>query len=316
MPAHHVPVLLDAVLRVLAPRAGETYVDCTAGLGGHAAEVAKVVGGEGTVVLNDMDRSSLDRAEGRLRGVLEGVKAGARARIVTLHGNFADLPRKMGEIGLQADMVLADLGFASPQVEEPGRGFSFARDGPLDMRMDQTSPMTAADLVASLPEGELADLIWEFGEERNSRRIARKLVEARRDAPITTTGRLADLVRAASGMGGSGAGSIDPATRTFQALRIAVNDEIGSLHALLESVARGAVGARSANSSGWLRSGARVGIISFHSLEDRPVKRVFAEMVKDGSAEHLTRKPLTADEAEVGANARSRSAKLRAIRVV
>lgn len=304
----HVPVLMEETLRLLAPRPGETYLDCTAGLGGHAAAIAARVGPTGTIVLNDADPSNLARAAERVRGACL-----PPPNVVSFHGNFADAPRRIAEAGLAADMVLADLGFSSNQVEDAQRGMSFSRDGPLDMRLDPTSPITAAELVASLPEPELAQIIRDFGEDRDAARIARKLVEARRTAPITTTGRLADIVRQASGRRPS-RDTIDPATRTFQALRIAVNDELGSLQSLLSALERGAAKATGSGGS-WVRTGARVAIISFHSLEDRPVKRAFADLVSRGLAAELTRKPVAADEAEASRNPRSRSAKLRAARI-
>jgi 16S rRNA (cytosine1402-N4)-methyltransferase len=327
----HVPVLLEEVVGVLAPGGGapggEVYVDCTAGLGGHAAAVGVRLAeaGGGTVVLNDSDPENVRAAE---RHVLEAVRGsgggsgGGGVAVLALHGNFAEVPRRLralggGEGGLAADMVLADLGFASPQMEDAARGFSFMRDGPLDMRLDPTAPVTAAELVASLPEGELERILREYGEERESRRIARKLVDSRRSAPISTTGQLAQLVRSAMPRrpGGSwGSGGIDPATRTFQALRIAVNDELGSLESLLDAVKRGAREVAEGRES-WLRPGARVAIISFHSLEDRPVKRAFAELVSAGWGEHLTGKPVVAGEDEVRRNPRARSAKLRGVRV-
>jgi 16S rRNA (cytosine1402-N4)-methyltransferase len=302
---------------MLSPRAGETYVDCTAGLGGHAAVVGAVVGGGGKVVLNDMDAGNLERAGGRAREAMR--TSGGKVEI--FQGNYADLPRKMMDADppLAADMVLADLGFASNQIEEAGRGFSFSREGPLDMRMDRGSPVSAADLVNGMGEGELEEIIREYGEDRNSARIARKLVEARKQAPITTTARLAELVRAAFGgrpqSTPRGPGVIDPATRTFQALRIAVNDELGSLGSLLDSIGRGAR-ALAAGKASWLRPGARVGVISFHSLEDRPVKQAFAELVREGLAEALSRKPVEAGSAETAVNPRARSAKLRGVRLV
>lgn len=303
----HIPVLPREVSELLAPKRGETYVDCTAGLGGHAARIAETVGEGGTVVLNDVDPGNLARAEAHVRACAGGV------RVVVIQGNFADLPRKLSEQGLAADMVLADLGFASPQMEDPLRGFSFSRDGPLDMRLDPTLPVTAAELVATLPERELAELIRMYGEDREAGRIARKLVREREQSPITTTGRLAEVVRSALPRRHDG-GGIDPATRTFQALRIVVNDELGSLDALLSSVDRGARCAARGEGS-WLRKGARVAIISFHSLEDRPVKRSLAELASGGVVELLTSGPVGPGEDEAGSNPRSRSARLRACRV-
>jgi 16S rRNA (cytosine1402-N4)-methyltransferase len=314
-PPAHIPVLLREVLSLLAPHSGETYLDCTAGLGGHAGPVASMVGPLGTVVLNDAD-------PGNLRAAEAGVRAAAgegTPRVMAVHGNFADAPRVLGQKGLSADLVLADLGFASNQVQDEARGFSFSRDGPLDMRMDPRSAITAAELVNSLPEVELARIIYELGEDRGSRAIARKIVDARAVSPISTTGQLADIVRSAAGgrhPSGKGRGVIDPATKTFQALRIVVNDELGSLEALLGQVRRGAEhAAESGETRSWLAPGARIGIISFHSLEDRMVKRSFHDLVHRGLATALTRRPVEAADEEVSSNPRSRSAKLRAVRV-
>ncbi len=308
MPSHgapgHIPVLVEPIVRLLAPAAGETYVDATAGLGGHARIIGAALGPAGTVVLNDVDPGNLSRAIANLAGVGPVVR--------TIHGNFANLPRTLEEQNLRADLVLADLGFSSSQMDDPVRGFSFMREGPLDMRLDPGLPTSAADLVNAMSERELTDLIREYGEDRLAPRIARKLVQARAGSPITTTSRLAEIVRAAYGPAARGLG-IDPATRTFQAIRIAVNDELGTLEAFLAKVRRGAEKAK--EGSGWLKPGARVGVISFHSLEDRPVKRCFVDLVKSGLAEDLTRDPVTADEGEVQANPRSRSAKLRVIRI-
>lgn len=299
----HIPVLLEEVLAALEPRPGEVYADATAGLGGHAAAVAERLGPTGTVVLNDADPANLARSGERVAAV--GV------RVITIRGNFADLPRRLTESGLAVDMLLADLGFASTQVDDPGRGFSFRHDGPLDMRMDTESPVTAAELVNTLPERELTEMIRDFGEEKNARAIASKLVAARAREPIVSTTRLAEIVRSAFGGRDQ---RIDPATRTFQALRIAVNDELGSLQSLLRSVALGAE-AVAAGRATWLRPGARIAIIGFHSLEDRPVKRVFADLVAKGLATVLDRRPVRASEAEVEENVRARSAKLRAVRL-
>ncbi len=306
-PADHRPVLLEQTVDLLAPRQGETYVDATAGLGGHAAGIAARITPGGRVILNDLDESNLARAVDRVR-----TAAGDAVEIIPVHGPFARLPGVLADRGIAADMFLADLGFASNQVDDPDRGFSFKRDGPLDMRLDPTRGQSAADLLAGIDEHELADLLWRFGEERLSRRIAQKLVAARRDAPMTTTSRVAQIVRSAYPAALARKSRIDPATRTFQALRIAVNDEMGQLEALLDTIGRGAA---DAGRGGWLNRGARVAVISFHSLEDRPVKRAFADLASRGLADRLTRKPHTADEAESRRNPRSRSARLRAIRL-
>lgn len=313
----HAPVLLNEVLDLLSPGAGETYVDGTAGLGGHAAAVSERLGPSGTVVLNDLDPGNLASAERHVRSVSGGSVSGGAGSVRGVRGPFDELPARLSEWSLPADACLFDLGFASPQVDDPERGLSFKHDGPLDMRLDPEGPVTAADLVAQLDERELADVIYKYGEERGSRRIARKIVEARAGEPILTTGRLAELVRSALPRQGSRPGArrgarIDPATRTFQALRIAVNDEIGCLERLLASIEVEAR-ALASGSGAWLRPGARVAVISFHSLEDRPVKQAFRGLVDSGLAVALTRKPVVAGDGERDSNPRSRSAKLRAI---
>ncbi|MCC6227988.1 MAG: 16S rRNA (cytosine(1402)-N(4))-methyltransferase RsmH [Phycisphaerales bacterium] len=301
----HVPVLPREVLGVLSPREGETYVDCTAGLGGHASLVAPLVGASGRIVLNDVDDGNLGKAAEAVR------RTGGEhcPEIVTIRGNFAELPRTLGERGIRADMALADLGFSSNQVDDPARGLSFRLDGPLDMRLDPGLKLSAADLVNGLPEAELARILRDYGEERHAGLVARKLVQARKETPILTTARLAEVVRSVLS-GRSGPSPIDPATRSFQGLRIAVNDELGSLQALLAAILRGAGAPGS-----WLSAGARVAIISFHSLEDRLVKRALEETASRGVGEVLTRSPAMADEPEQRTNPRSRSAKLRAVRI-
>jgi len=316
--AAHVPVLLDEVVATLAPRRGEVVLDCTAGLGGHAAALGAKVGREGTVVICDLDPGNLAAAGRRVEALP------APPRVLAWYTNFADAPRRMLAVreaegaGLRADVVLADLGFSSNQMADAARGFSFMREGPLDMRLDPSSPVTAAQLVNTLPARELEEIIRDYGEERRAREVAQKLVEARRTEPITTTARLAAIVRSVVGPRGGGA-SIDPATRTFQALRIAVNDELGNLHALLEAVERAARAVAAGGTGGaggtWLAPGARVGIIAFHSLEDRLVKRAFAKLVEQGLATALTKKPIEAGPEETARNPRARSAKFRAVRL-
>lgn len=296
------------VLAVLGPAAGETYVDATAGLGGHAELVAPALGPAGLIVLNDLDPGNLERATARVEAT------GAGVGVKPMRGNFADLSWRMGEAGLAADLVLADLGFSSNQMDDGARGFSFMREGPLDMRLDPTAPVTAAELVNTLPEGELSRILREFGEEPGAGRVARKIAQARRESPITTTERLAEVVRSA--VGPRHGSRIDPSTKTFQALRIAVNDELGALDALLAAVKRSAQALAKGGAGGWLKAGARAAIISFHSLEDRRVKQGFGELVKAGWAEELTRGPVEAGPEEVSRNPRSRSAKLRAVRLL
>lgn len=304
----HIPVLHDAVLELLDPRPGETLLDCTAGLGGHAASIAERLGPRGRVVLFDLDPGNLARAEHRVRRALRPDDP-ASASVHAVRANFALAPSWASEHGVRADMVLADLGFASPQVDDPQRGLSFRKPGPLDMRLDPDGPVTAGELVNTLDERDLADLIFRYGEERCARRVAAKLVAERREAPISSTDRLASIVRSAVPR----SGSIDGATRTFQALRIATNDEIGSLESLLGAIERGS--GRTDEGGCWLNPGARVAVIGFHSLEDRPVKRAFAGVVADGRARAVTRKPVVPSDDEQRRNPRSRSAKLRVIRL-
>jgi 16S rRNA (cytosine1402-N4)-methyltransferase len=283
-PTRHVPVLLSRVLEFLAPEPGQIVVDCTVGGGGHAEAIATRLLPGGKLIGLDQDQSMLDRAGARLESL----------PVQLIQANFDQLRPVLNRLGVDAvDGVLADLGFCSEQMDDPGRGFSFQTAGPLDMRLDTSVGPTAGDLLNQLSERDLADLFWRFGEERFSRRVARRLVESRKLAPPRTTEELANLVRRCVPRGRG----IDPATRVFQALRIAVNDELGALERLLAALP-------------WcLRPGGRAVIISFHSLEDRLVKRAFR------GQEHwreLTRKPIQAPEHEVQANTRSRSAKLRA----
>jgi 16S rRNA (cytosine1402-N4)-methyltransferase len=294
----HVPVLAREVLDLLSPRPGETYVDCTAGLGGHAGLVAERLVPGGRVILADVDPANIAAAGEHVRRAAPGVG------VETFLGNFAMLPHHLASTGVRADLVLADLGFASTQVDDPARGLSFSREGPLDMRLDPSLPVSAADLVASLPEGELARILDEYGEERLARKVARAIVQARARGPLRTTAALADVVRSVVPR----SGPTDPATRTFQALRIAVNDELGSLDALLAAIEREGV----SGSPPWLSDRARVGIISFHSLEDRLVKTAFGRCEGRGWTD-LSGGAVSPDADEREANPRARSAKLRVI---
>jgi 16S rRNA (cytosine1402-N4)-methyltransferase len=281
--ARHVPVLPDAVVRLLDPRPGETWVDCTAGAGGHARLIAERVGPAGRVVALDQDPTMLARAAPRLAGL----------PVELVHANFDQLAAVLAQRGIErVDGVLADLGFASDQMDAADRGLSFRADGPLDMRLDPTSGRPAADVVNTLSEAGLADVFFELGEERHSRRVARRIVERRAERPFATTADLADVVRRCVPR----SGGIDPATRVFQALRIEVNDELGALDRLLAALPV------------VVRPGGRAGIISFHSLEDRRVKQAFRT---PGVWEPVTKKPVEADAEEQARNPRSRSAKLR-----
>lgn len=299
----HVPVMMTEVLEVLAPKPGETVIDATAGRGGHALELAHAISPGGTLVLFDLDPENLSYAHNRV------LRAEPKLNVIAIQRSFVSVNRELRERPIQANALLADLGFASNQVERPERGFSFVREGPLDMRLDPGSPLNASDLLLSLSERELADLIRRYGEDPAATRIARKIVAARSEEPIQSTAHLARLVCEAYGPRTREA-RVHPATRTFQALRIAVNDEIGALEALLAEIEGTAL--RLMNGSpGWLAPGARIAMIGFHSLEDRLVKQRFARMAQEGLLTDRARKPLTPARAEIRSNPRARSAKLR-----
>lgn len=296
----HVPVLLEPVLALLDPRPGGVVIDGTLGRAGHGAAIVGRLAPGGRYIGLDLDAGNLDAARANL--------ADSPVPIDLLHRNFADVADVLGELGIAGcDGLLADLGFASTQVDDAERGLSFKADGPLDMRLNPSCGPTAADLVNTLDEKELADTIYRYGEERLSRRIARNIVAARLESPIHRTGELAEICarsyphqpRRHGGKRG-GPRRIDPATRTFQALRIAVNDELGNLERLLAAAPRIA------------RPGARIVIISFHSLEDRIVKQTFRAWAAEGRGSVLTKKVVVADDAEIAANRRARSAKARA----
>jgi 16S rRNA (cytosine1402-N4)-methyltransferase len=287
-PRGHEPVLVAETMELLAVRPGGLYVDGTVGLGGHASEVLRRSAPDGRLVAFDRDPEALARAGARLAGF------GSRVRFE--HALFREIPARLG--GETPDGVLLDLGVSSMQLDAAARGFSFSAEGPLDMRMDPTQGFTAADLVNRLPERELASLIYRWGEEHRSRRIARAIVEARRLRPFATTTELATVVRRAAGR--SRRPGLDPATKTFQALRIHVNRELEGLASALESIA------------GTLAAGGRLAVIAFHSLEDREVKQTFRSLSTRGFR-LLTKKPLRPTEEEVHRNPRSRSARLRAI---
>jgi len=302
----HNPVLLAQTLESLAPRAGETFVDCTAGLGGHAAALAARLGSQGRVILFDLDAANLASAAAHVRSIP------SPPRVDAIHASFAEVPHRLRALEAKADLLLADLGFASNQVDDAQRGLSFMRDGPLDMRMNPAARLTAAELVATLTEAQLTSAIRQFGEDRGASRIARAIVAARRVAPIERTSQLAEVIRKATPRAPTD--TIDPATRTFQALRIMVNDEIGNLDALLDAIGDAARAAHASRPT-WLAPGARVGLIAFHSLEDRPVKQAFQAMTSAGLGVAVGEQPQTATPDEAHTNPRSRSAKLRVVRL-
>ena len=286
----HVPVMTAEVLEQLRPERGGLFLDCTVGPGGHARALLEA--GATRLIGLDRDRDALELARERL--------APWSDRVELVHADYRTIEDVLDRRGIAlVDGALADLGVSSMQFDAAGRGFSFQRDEPLDMRMDRSGGETAADLVARSSEEDLANAIFQYGEERFSRRIARAIAGARREAPIATTGQLAAIVRRAIPRRGSA--GIDPATRTFQALRIWVNRELDGLDRFLEAAARR------------LRIGARLVVISFHSLEDRIVKHTLRALDRsEGVVTVLTKRPVTPLDEEVQRNPRARSAKLRA----
>ncbi len=289
----HEPVLARTVVEHLLPRPGTIVVDGTTGTGGHSLLIAPRLLPGGRLVAIDRDPASLGVARRRLVEFEPAVSF--------LHGDFRRLPELLQQLGLsRIDGLLLDLGMSSPQVDQPERGFSFLREGPLDMRMNPDEPTTAERLVNTLSRDELAHVIHTLGEERFARRIAGGIVEARAEEPITTTSQLVRLIVQAV-PASARHGRMHAATRTFQALRMAVNDELGALEHVLGAL------------PDLLAPGARAVVISFHSLEDRLVKHAFAGGARAGQWALLTKKPLTADDEEIARNPRARSAKLRAV---
>lgn len=285
--SHHVPVLLERVLHYLDPREGDSYLDLTAGYGGHASKILERTKNLQQATLVDRDANAIE--------VLQEKFAGQGSEII--HADFLQASRELAAKHRQYDVILADLGVSSPHLNEASRGFSIATEGPLDMRMDQTQGLTAADIVNTYPEDKLADILKRYGEEPKAKAIARLIVQNR---PYHTTTDLAKAVARAW----PGHSKVHPATRTFQALRIAVNDELRLVEQSLPI---------------WielLKPGGRLAVISFHSLEDRLVKQAFAEAGGDrfdAKVKLLTKRPVTADEQELVFNPRARSAKLRAV---
>ena len=303
----HSPAMQEEVLHFLQCRPGGVYVDSTLGLGGHAWAILERIQPGGLLIGLDRDSESLEKARRHLQPFADCTRL--------FHENYKNLPLVLNNLGLgPIDGILVDLGVSSYQLLAPERGFSFQSDDPIDMRMDRTQRRTAADLVNELTEEQLADIIYRYGEERYSRRIASAVVAARETARITRCSQLAQIVRRA--VGGQGRRTIHPATRTFQALRIAVNQELEGLEDFF------------ANALSYLRPGGRLVVISFHSLEDRIVKRSFRSLSgycvcerppalctcsRQGRAHIITSRPLTPSDAELATNPRARSAKLRAL---
>jgi 16S rRNA (cytosine1402-N4)-methyltransferase len=290
----HVPVLLPQVLQALDPRPGEAIVDCTTGLGGHSAEILRRIGPAGRLICIDFDPANLERA----RAVLEPIGG----NFTLVHNNFAALPTVLTEAGIErVDGVLADLGVASPQIDDPVRGFSYRQPGPLDMRMDPTRGQPASALVNRLSERELAAALLELGDETDAPQIAKLIVHRRAHQPIETTQDLMAIVCEARDftLDRAAGAKLHPAARTFQALRILVNRELANLDRLLSVLPH------------HLAAGGRAAVISFHSGEDRRVKEAFKEGLRSEVYVEVSRDPLVAHEEEIRRNGRSRSAKLR-----
>jgi len=289
----HVPVMLQEVLDYLKLSPGQTIVDATLGTGGHSLEILKRITPHGRLVGIDRDENSLAICRERLKEFKENIDL--------IHANFADLDQVLANLEIEKiDGIVFDLGISSYQLQDPQRGFSFQEEGPLDMRLDKTSYISAYDLVNNLNENEISQMLWNFGQERWHNRIAHLLVQERRNEPISTTKQLADLVmRAIPHRYRRSYYRIHPATRTFQAVRIAVNRELE----ILESAVKKAVDI--------LRKQARICVISFHSLEDRVIKHTFRAQKADGLIDIVTPKPLTPSPSEIEANPSSRSSKFR-----
>ena len=284
-------MLLDEVVEALSPKGGESLLDLTVGLGGHSAAVQDLTSPGGLVVGVDRDSEALAVASRRLDP----------GRTALVHGNFGDLQDLRSRLPRpDFDMVLADLGVSSPQLDDGRRGFSFRQEGPLDMRMDRERGLDARAFLETIEETELMRIIADFGEERHARRVARAIVEERSVRPIDSTGQLARVVR--SVVPRSRSGKVDPATRTFQAIRIAINGELEALAHLLDRFET------------LLAPGGRFAVISYHSLEDRQVKEAFRLREREQGHELLTPRPLRPQDDEVNRNPRSRSARLRVIR--
>ncbi|MEY2413862.1 MAG: rRNA (cytosine1402-N4)-methyltransferase [Acidobacteriaceae bacterium] len=288
--AGHVPVLLKEAIDFLDIKRDGSYIDATVGLGGHSYEIAKRLGAQGHLIGLDKDPAALEATRAKLSSETEDFP-----RLTLLHASFAEIGKRFDPAS--ADGLLADVGMSSLQLNDAARGFSFQAEGPLDMRMNPQAELTADQVVNQVDEVTLANLIYEFGDERRSRRIARAIVRSR---PIRTTAQLAEIVSGAARPMNQAERRIHPATKTFQALRIFVNDELKDLQELMTAAPQ------------VLKPGGRLVIISFHSLEDRIVKDALRDGVKQGHYRLLTKKPETPGEEEIQRNPRSRSAKLRA----
>jgi 16S rRNA (cytosine1402-N4)-methyltransferase len=290
----HVPVLLDHVLEILAPVPGQTVIDCTLGLGGHSAAMLERITPDGLLIGIDFDPHNIELAREKLQAV--------GGRFELFHNNFAALPTVVAQAGVQrVDAILADVGVASTQIDDPARGFSYRQPGPLDMRMDPTRGLPASTLINRIGERELAEALLELGDETDAPQIARLIVQRRKKHPITTTQDLMAIVCEARDftLRRAAGAKLHPAARTFQAIRILVNRELANLDRLLAVL------------PDCLKPGGVAAIISFHSGEDRRVKDAFRDCLRGGIYSDISRDPIIADESEQRTNPRSRSAKLR-----
>jgi len=313
--ATHVPVLVEEVLAALHPQSGDVVADCTIGYGGHAEEFIKRIGSTGRLIGLDVDAAQLERTANRLAAITNRERRAAEpataagAGPVSLHrSHFAGLAKVLGRAGLEGcDIIFADLGVSSMQIDDPSRGFSYKYDGPLDMRMDTRLALSAADLLARLSVEQLSVALWELSDEPDHERIARYLVRERTIEPITRTRQLADLVLAAKGLSrrmwrerpAEQRSELHPAAQTFQALRMLVNDEMAGLEQFLRIAPH------------CLHAGGRIGIISFHSGEDRRIKHSFRDGLQNGTYAAIAEDPIRPSPREIASNPRSRPAKLR-----
>lgn len=306
----HIPVLLKEVVEILNPQSEEFFIDGTVGSGGHAMAISEKIGLKGKLLGIDWDEKAVESFKTKVKNL--------KPKTIVVHANYADLPKILKKHNLpKADGLIIDLGFSSESLES-GRGFSFLKNEPLDMRYNTKQDITAAEIINSFSEKDLADIFWKYGEERFSRQIAKKIIEQRKSKPIKTTFDLVEIIKKAIPRTYE-RNRINPATRVFQALRIYVNQELGNLEKALKNLDKVIKGrkikgpARNATHS---VAGGRVAIISYHSLEDRLVKNCFRELKNQGKALILTKKPIRPTLKEIKENPRSRSAKLRVITLI